>query len=885
MKNTRDIRSSFLSFFKKYNHEIVPSISTVPKNDPSMMFTNSGMVQFKDVFLGKETRDYTRAVSSQKCVRAGGKHNDLENVGYTKRHLTFFEMLGNFSFGDYFKENAIKYAWEFITKELSLDVNRIYITVYHTDYESLKLWKKITNFDDSKIIKIKTNDNFWSMGSAGPCGPCSEIFYDQGDEFFGGLPGTKDEDGDRYVEIWNLVFMQNEMLQSGKMVDLPKRCIDTGMGLERISAITQGVFDNFETDSMRAIIDAISDITLRKFDGNTAHKIIADHLRSSAFLIADGVLPSNEGRGYVLRRILRRAIRQVQQRLGYSDLLMHQLVPALSHEMQESYPELMTNKEFISDVLKNEEQSFRSTLDKGIHLLNKETALLSKNSTLSGKVAFKLHDTYGFPVDLTQCILQEQSISVDMDGFNEEMQMQKSRAREAWSGSGEISIQEEWFDIKSQHGSTEFLGYDTTNAKGTVLAILHDDKAVGSAGKNDEVWVVLDQTPFYGESGGQLGDVGAMYADVDTNSEIKVLIEVKDTKKPLSEIYAHKCLIKSGFINVGDVLKLSVNVKYRNALRRNHTATHLLHSALRSDVSSHISQKGSLVADDKLRFDFSCQQSISREQLDAIELKINKMILENYEVKTQIMKYEDAVKSGAMALFGEKYASEVRVISIDEPNTCDLRSIELCGGTHVSRLGEIGVFKILSEASIAAGIRRIEASTGDYAFSTLQQSYGLLKDISMSLQVKEVEVLHKIAEILSEKKALEKEVAKSKQKNLSSLIGPGKMQKVGDINVLCDTFMDISVEDLRNAAQSYVTSNSDVVLVIFASFANKLGLICGVSKSLHNKLKAADLLKNIGKIISVKGGGGPLIAQGVGEHKTNYIQESKKLLNQIVVNC
>lgn len=855
MKTTNEIRNLFLDYFKKNDHTTVPSSSLVPSNDPTLMFTNAGMVQFKDVFTGKESRQYVRAASSQKCVRAGGKHNDLENVGHTKRHLTFFEMLGNFSFGDYFKKEAIKYAWDFITKELAINKEKLYLTVYHNDDEAFNAWKQITGFEDSKIIKISTNDNFWSMGDVGPCGPCSEIFYDQGDRYFGGLPGTKDQDGDRYVEIWNLVFMQYEQLSSGELVSLPKKSIDTGMGLERISAVVQGVYDNFAIDIFQSIINAIEDITSVKALNNPAHRVIADHLRSTSFLIADGVMPSNEGRGYVLRRIIRRAVRYVNN-IGYKTPLLHQLIPILTEEMGGSHPELIKNNGLILDLLKQEEEMFITTLDRGLKLLNSAVSDLGSGAILPGDVSFKLHDTYGFPIDLTQDILKEKNITVDLDGFNQHMQVQKERARTAWAGSGEEAVKDIWFSLKEKFGKTEFVGYATTKAKGNIIALIQNNAEVDSIDNNNEFYLIANQTPFYGEAGGQLGDVGIISID-------KTEVTVLDTQKPLPGLHVHLCKLSKGKIKAGGEADFIVNEEYRNNLRRNHTATHLLHAALKNKLGNYVVQKGSLVASDKLRFDFSNKDAISRAKLDEIEAEVNSYIFKDIEVKTKIMKYTEALESGAVALFGEKYEEDVRVVSVAEE---DLNhSIELCGGTHVARLGEIGLFKIVYESSIAAGIRRIEAVTAAQALMHFQKSTNLVKDISGRLQAKEEEIMPRIDDLIAAKKSLEKELSKTKNAQIGDALKQMPAKQIGKIKFVSDKFSNLDLGELRNLAQQYVLNNPATVMLLFNSLEDKLGFISAVSKDLQGIIKANEVMDLVNKALSGKGGGSPLIAQGTAD--------------------
>jgi len=866
MKTTNEIRDLFLNYFGKLDHTVVKSSSLVPYNDPSLMFTNSGMVQFKDIFLGKETRPYNKATSSQKCVRAGGKHNDLDNVGYTKRHLTFFEMLGNFSFGDYFKQDAIEYAWNFLTKELGLDESRLYVTVYHTDLEAFNFWKKLTRFDDSKIIKISTTDNFWSMGDVGPCGPCSEIFYDQGEQLSGGLPGSPEQDGDRYVEIWNLVFMQNEQTKLG-MIDLPKQSIDTGMGLERISGVVQGVYDNFAIDVFKSIIDNIAAITDTKSlgDNKVSHRVIADHLRSSAFLVAEGVSPSNEGRGYVLRRIMRRAIRHVYA-LGYKDLLLPKLVPVLSAEMGHHFPELIKQQELISSIFEQEESSFRNTISKGMKLIEVKMGELKAGAVFPGKEAFELHDTYGFPLDLTADLLKVKGFEVDNEGFDKYMAMQKEQARNAWAGSGEKAINSIWFDVKERIGLTEFLGYVDHRSQGEVLSLVQCEKETKSIENHDEFYLVTNQTPFYGESGGQMGDVGRIF--VGTNVAIKVL----DTKKPLPGLHIHVCKLEKGTVKVGDIVNLEINVEYRNALRRNHTATHLLHAVLRSILGKHLAQRGSLVAHDRLRFDFSHGTAIEKDKLNQVELLVNKMILTDAEVKTKLMRYEDAVSTGAMALFGEKYDDEVRVVVVEHDS--ESYSVELCGGTHVSRLGEIGGIRLLSESAIASGIRRIEAVTGLSAYQEWRHDYNLLSDLCALVQSKPDMLVEKISDLLRRNKDLEKSMQAQKHTHLASGISEDEVVMINKIAFLTKTLLDSSVSDLRSILQQYISNKPNFVVLFFGTEGDKTSFVCGVSKDLHSKIGAKTLLKIVTDVFGSNGGGNDFIAQGGGDTDASKIERS-----------
>jgi len=853
--STNEIRSSFLRYFRGLGHEVVKSSSLVPYNDPSLMFTNSGMVQFKDVFLGKEIRSYTTATTSQKSVRAGGKHNDLDNVGYTRRHLTFFEMLGNFSFGDYFKDEAIKYAWHFLTEELGLDKDKLYITVYYKDDEAANIWRKVTGFPDYKIIRINTNDNFWSMGDVGPCGPCSEIFYDQGPGLQGGLPGTPEQDGDRYIEIWNLVFMQNEQTKNG-LIELPKKSIDTGMGLERIAAVMQKSYDNFGIDLFKLMIENISDITSTRSEGDHkfSHRVIADHLRSSSFLIADGVVPSNEGRGYVLRRIIRRAVRHIHH-LGHKDLLLPKLLPILCAEMGLVYPELIRHQEMITSILAQEEESFRATIGKGIRLIDTKTQDLRAGAVLSGKVAFELHDTYGFPLDITEDILKSRGIKVDVDEFEKCMNAQKELAKKAWVGSGESEVGKVWFDIKNSKGGNEFLGYTDISATGEVVAIVQDGHEVSEVSQKKEFYIVANQTPFYAESGGQMGDVGTIYDD----NGLK--IQVLDTKKPLPGIHAHLCKLESGSLKVGSIVKLQINTEYRNGLRRNHSATHLLHAILREVLGAHVSQRGSLVAADRLRFDFSHNKALPREQLDIIEFQINKLIMNDFEVSTRLMRYDDAVSTGAMALFGEKYDSEVRVVSVG--NALASHSIELCGGTHVGRVGEIGGIKIISESSVSSGIRRIEAVTGAVAYKSWRHENNLLNDLATLLRVKSEDIIEKVHSMIAKNKQLEKEMRKQSQSSLANEINEDSIEKIGDVYFAVQKMKDDTpMEDLRGFAQQYLASKDCSVIILFSTSGERVFFVSGVTKDIHNKLTAKYIAQTLNAALEGNGGGNEFIAQG-----------------------
>ena len=851
MFSVNQIRSIFLEYFRINGHSIVPSSPLVPQNDPTLMFTNSGMVQFKNVFTGEEKRPYTRAASSQKSVRAGGKHNDLDNVGFTARHHTFFEMLGNFSFGDYFKEDAINFAWQCLTKDFQLPKDKLYVTVYHTDDEAANLWKKIANLGDDRIIRIKTNDNFWSMGDTGPCGPCSEIFYDHGEDIFGGLPGTEHQDGDRYIEIWNLVFMQYEQLANGERINLPKPSIDTGMGIERISAVLQNVHNNYEIDLFENLINFASDIIKVKPEGKalTSYRVLADHLRSCSFLLADGVMPSNEGRGYVLRRIMRRAMRHIHQ-LGYKEPLMHQLLPSLTNEMGQAYPELIRAQKSISDILLQEEIRFKQTLDKGLKLLDEELAKPTNSSTLKGDVAFKLYDTYGFPLDLTQDILKSKDIAVDIDGFDKCMQEQKTRARAAWSGSGEQATSEVWFDIYQKHGATEFLGYENIEAQAVILEVIDDS--------NGQI-IITNQTPFYGESGGQMGDVGTIISA--KNEEFKI----KDTKKFLGKIHAH--YTSKTNLKPGDAVTLKIDVDYRNNLRAHHSATHLLHLALRQVLGEHLTQKGSLVAHDRLRFDFSHNKALSNEEIAQTEALVNQMIRNNSETCTQLMSTEQAIASGAMALFGEKYDEEVRVVSMG-PST------ELCGGTHVKRTGDIALLKIVSESAIAAGIRRIEAICGKFALDYMNNQEQCLNELAGMLKSPKANIIEKVSSLIKERKNLEDELTEAKKKLLLS--DPDIIsKKIGQITLIEKFAKDIDVKDLRNFVDHMRQSTPNSVIVAGSILDGKTSLIIGVNQALLEQVDAAELIRQANAVADGQGGGGRKELAQAGGFDFNKIEAIK----------
>ena len=869
MTSTNDIRRGFLDYFGGNDHDVVPSAPLVPYNDPTLMFTNAGMVPFKNVFTGLETRALPRAASSQKCVRAGGKHNDLDNVGYTARHHTFFEMLGNFSFGDYFKEQAIHHAWTLLTKNWGLNPDKLTATVYHTDDEAFDLWKKIAGLPEHRIIRIPTSDNFWSMGDTGPCGPCSEIFYDHGEHIFGGPPGSPDEDGDRFVEIWNLVFMQFERQDDGTDVPLPKPSIDTGMGLERIAAVMQGVHDNYDTDTFKALIAASEELTGTKAEGESkaSHRVIADHLRSTSFLLADGVMPSNEGRGYVLRRIMRRAMRHAHL-LGAKEPLMHRLVGSLAAEMGAAYPELLRAQPLIEATLKQEETQFRRTLDKGLKLLDEATAKMGQGDILPGETAFKLYDTYGFPYDLTEDALRAQGFGIDREGFDAEMAQQKERARAAWKGSGAKASDEVWFDIAERVGSTEFTGYTASEGEGQVMALVKDGAEVQSAKAGDSVTLITNQTPFYGESGGQMGDAGSI------SSLSGFAATVNDTSKPLGRLHAHQLTVDAGEVKVGDVVQLKIDTARRDALRSNHSATHLLHAALRNRLGGHVTQKGSLVAPDRLRFDFSHNQAVSPEEIADIEAEVNAQIRRNTAVTTRLMAPDEAVAAGALALFGEKYGDEVRVLSMGDTGGANY-SVELCGGTHVNALGDIALMTIVSEGAVASGIRRIEALTGEAARQHLARREGQLKDIASLLKTAPDEVAARVETLLAERRALEKELSDTKTKlALSGGSGPkAEAEKVGDTNFMGQVIPGIEPKALRGLADEQMKALGGGVVVIIAANENANTVVVAVSQDLVGKFSAPDLVRAATAAMGGQGGGGrPEMAQGGGPAGSDQAQ-------------
>ena len=860
MTSTNDIRRGFLDYFGGAKHDVVQSAPLVPYNDPTLMFVNAGMVPFKNVFTGLESRETPRAASSQKCVRAGGKHNDLDNVGYTARHHTFFEMLGNFSFGDYFKEQAITHAWTLLTKEWGLDPSRLTTTVYHTDDEAFDLWRKIAGLPEERIIRISTNDNFWSMGDTGPCGPCSEIFYDHGDHIFGGPPGSPDEDGDRFVEIWNLVFMQFERQDDGTDVPLPKPSIDTGMGLERIAAVMQGVPDNYDTDTFKALINASEELTGTKAVGEqkASHRVIADHLRSTSFLLADGVMPSNEGRGYVLRRIMRRAMRHAHI-LGAKEPLMHRLVGSLAAEMGAAYPELLRAQPLIEATLKQEETQFRRTLDKGIKLLDEATAGMTSGDILAGDTAFKLYDTFGFPYDLTEDALRAQGFGIDQAGFETAMNNQKAMARAAWKGSGAKASDDVWFDIAERAGATEFTGYAASEGEGQVVALVKDGIEVQLAAANDAVTVVTNQTPFYGESGGQMGDAGVI-------SSSSMRGEVTDTAKPLGRLHAHQVTIGTGEIKVGDFVTLKIDTERRDSLRANHSATHLLHASLRNRLGEHVTQKGSLVAPDRLRFDFSHNQAVGPQEIALIEADVNAQIRGNQTVTTRLMTPDDAVAAGALALFGEKYGDEVRVLTMGKTDDSHY-SLELCGGTHVNALGDIALFTIVSEGAVASGIRRIEALTGEAARLWLVGRETQLKNVAAMLKTAPDEVGVRIETLISERKRMEKEL--SEAKNALALSGGGgpkaEAEQIGDVTFMGQVIAGIEPKALRGLADEQMKAIGTGIVAIIAANENSNTVVVAVSPALHGTVTAPDLVRAATEAMGAQGGGGrPDMAQGGG---------------------
>jgi len=885
-KSLNQIRETFLKYFEKNDHKIVESSNLVPNNDPTLMFANSGMVQFKNVFTGLEKRDYQRATTSQKCVRAGGKHNDLENVGYTPRHHTFFEMLGNFSFGDYFKEKAIHYAWDLITKDFGIDKNRLYVTVFHEDDEAFNFWKKIAGLNDDRIIRIATSDNFWSMGETGPCGPCSEIFYDHGDHLKGGLPGTKDEDGDRFIEIWNLVFMQYEQVSKDKRINLPKPSVDTGMGLERIAALLQGTHDNYETDHFKKLIQSTSDIVKKKPDQNnlSSFRVIADHLRASSFLIAEGVLPSNEGRGYVLRRIMRRGMRH-SHLLGSKEPVFYNLFETLKNEMSGNYPELKRAESLIKETLKMEEEKFLVLLDRGIKILNDEISKIDK--VLPGDVAFKLYDTYGFPLDLTEDILRNKSLSIDTKKFQSLMKESRELAKKNWKGSGDAAVEDVWFGIRDKLGATEFLGYETNQAEGMILSLLKDNKEVKELKSNDEGMIITNQTPFYGESGGQVGDIGEIISG-------KFKFEVTDVQKKLGDLFVHYGKVINGSIKLGENVEMKIDELRRNDTRAYHSATHLLHESLRRVLGTHVTQKGSLVEPSRLRFDFSHMKPISDEEINKIESFVNSMVSKKSDVRTRLMTPDEAVENGALALFGEKYGDEVRVLSMGDDNG-KYFSTELCGGTHVKNTGDIGKFKIISQSSIAAGIRRIEAlrdkQLEDYLKNkeklsslTSEKNDEIIKDLIQQI----VELGGKPNSEESDQKILIKNLSKQLETlSVNAILNDKNKNKIIDeeikgIKIRFQKIDGLPSKELRKLVDKGKKDLGEGIIVVFATQEDKVGVAVGVTDTLSKNYDAVKFVKISSEIIGGKGGGGRKDFAQAGGQDPKKIEEACNKIRELV---
>lgn len=867
----KQIRNTYLDYFAKHGHKIIPSSSLVPDNDPTLMFTNAGMVQFKNIFTGNETRDYTRAATSQKCVRAGGKHNDLDNVGYTVRHHTFFEMLGNFSFGDYFKDDAIAFAWEVVTKEFGLPKDRLAVTIFHDDDEAYAIWKKVAGLPDDRIIRIATKDNFWQMGDTGPCGPCSEIFYDHGPEVWGGLPGTPEEDGDRWIEIWNLVFDQFEDLPDGSRIPLKRPSIDTGMGLERISAILQGVHSNYEIDIFQNLIKAIADIANSDPNGplKASHNVIADHLRSTAFLIADGVLPSNEGRGYVLRRIMRRAMRHAHL-LGVKEPMMYKLLPALQKEMGDTYPELYQAETLIKETIRTEEERFIKTMEKGLRLLDDEAAGLQKGDTFPGETAFKLYDTYGFPLDLTQDALKLKGIKVDTDGFDKAMAHQKAEARKSWAGSGDAGTEKIWFELQDKLGVNEFLGYHTLKTDCRIIALVQNSQEVPEVSAG-EFFLLANQTPFYGEMGGQVGDKGLI-----CSSDFE--IEVTDTKKKLDGLYVHVCKMVKGCVKNGDFANFRVDEENRRAIEANHTVTHLLHRALQNKYGKTVTQKGSMVAADRMRFDIAYPKQIHEDELRELEDAVNKMIRANYPVTANIMSQDEAIKAGAMALFGEKYGDEVRVICVG-----DGVSMELCGGTHVRRTGDIGYFNIVSEGAIAAGVRRLECVTGHGAENFVQGIEDKLHRVGNSLKASFNDIEARVNQLLEEKKKLEAQVFELKKKLVSNKAAdnPDNFENVNGIRFVAKILENIQTKELKAFIDEIKAQYpQNLVAALLTNNDGKASVVIGVSDDLKEKYPAVELVKHVAPFVGAQGGGGrPDMAQ-TGGPDVGRLEEAIEALRQ-----
>src|SRR4051812_26183587 len=864
MSGVNEIRGSFLDYFAKNGHTKVSSSPLVPRNDPTLMFTNAGMVQFKNVFTGLEKRPYTRATTAQKCVRAGGKHNDLDNVGYTARHHTFFEMLGNFSFGDYFKDVAIELAWHLVTREFGLPPERLMVTVYIDDDQAFDLWRKIAGLPDHKIVRIAGSDNFWAMGDTGPCGPCSEIFYDHGDHIPGGPPGSPGADGDRFIEIWNLVFMQYEQLAGGKRLELPKPSIDTGMGLERFAAVLQGTHDNYAIDLFGALIRAVGDLTGVDPESpqKASHRVIADHLRASAFLIADGVLPSNEGRGYVVRRIMRRAMRHAQL-LGAKEPLMFRLVPVLVREMGQAYPELIRAEPLISETLRLEETRFRNTLERGLAILDEETRSLKKGDKLKGEVAFTLYDTFGFPLDLTEDALKSRGIAVDTAAFGAAMERQREKARASWSGSGEAAAETVWFGLRDRVGATEFLGYETEGAEGVVAALVRDGQEVDALRKGESGAVVLNQSPFYAESGGQVGDTGVMTAD-------GLRFRVTDTAKKAGDVVVHAGVVEEGTLKRGQALALAVDHDRRSAIRANHSATHLLHEALRQVLGDHVAQKGSLVAPDRLRFDFAHPKPMSAEEIERVEDIANEVVLQNSPVTTRLMAVDEARASGARALFGEKYGDEVRVVAMGEGGNTMGWSVELCGGTHVRRTGDIGVISVVGESAVASGVRRLEALTAKAARKSQNHIAQVAKSAAAELRTSVDDVPNRLAALIDERKRLERDLSETRKK--LAMGGGGAraaedgVRSVGDTKLLARAVSGIDVKDLKSLVdEGKKQVGSGVVAIVGVTGEGKAGIVVGVTPDLTARFSAVDLVRKGSEVLGGKGGGGrPDMAQAGG---------------------
>ena len=875
MPTLNDIRSTFLDFYARQGHKVLPSSPLVPRNDPTLMFVNSGMVQFKNLFTGVETQDYTRAATAQKCVRAGGKHNDLDNVGYTARHHTFFEMMGNFSFGDYFKQEAIVYAWEMLTKEFCIPKEKLIVTVYHDDHEAAEIWKKVAGFSDDKIIRIETDDNFWMMGPTGPCGPSSEIFYDHGEHIWGGPPGSADEDGDRFVEIWNLVFMQFEQFEDGNRAPLLSQSIDTGMGIERVAALLQGTNDNYSTDLIRSLIEASANATSSDPDGpdKTHHRVIADHLRSTSFLIADGVLPSKDGRGYVLRRIMRRAMRHAHL-IGAEDPLLHRLVPSLVQQMGAAYPELVQAQAMIEETLLQEETRFRTTLDRGLKLLEDEISQLRPGGSLPGKTAFKLYDTFGFPLDLTQDALRDEKMTVDTEGFGVAMSEQKAKARAAWSGSGEIADDSMWFDLLDTHGATEFLGYDAEKSEGQLLALVEATKELKTVSVGATVQLIFNQTPFYAESGGQVGDTGQIKTDTG-------ILKIMDTRKS-AELIIHMGTVLEGSVSVGQFAQLAVDQTRRSQIRANHSATHLLHEALRRSLGEHVAQRGSLNDHDRLRFDFSHGQALTPKQLEEVQAEVNKYIRQNSHVETRIMTPDDARAIGAQALFGEKYGDEVRVISMGylerskKGTTSNTYSLELCGGTHVRQTGDIGCFILLGDAASSAGVRRIEAVTGSTANIYIQSQQSIISEAANILKVQNSDLTVRAKQLVDERKALKNEVT-DLRRNLAMSGGAGA-QTSKPINVagrlfLAEVLQGVTGRDLPTLIDNKKAELKSGAVLLIAESDGKIAVAAGVTKDLTDTLSAVDMVTIAVSELGGKGGGGRAdMAQGGAQSAKNAAQ-------------